>query len=119
MKLQPAPLTTSIIQNYPTNKPWEMFFRNVSTNLEESTRIFETSGVYGNYNGNILTLSFSGIVSQSFPIKIKESSITQKIPYYYFNTIWNIDVIEIQKGVKEIVIPSGNIMLNCSIMVNS
>ena len=60
MRLQTAPLTTSIVDSKKLNKPWEVYFRNSSKNLEDSTKVIEKNNVKYVINGCILQIVYDG-----------------------------------------------------------
>lgn len=118
MKITPAPITTKITKDEFISQTWQNWFVPVSKNLEDSTKILTTSGVNIHYFGNVGTIIYSGI-STSFDIPIKESSINQNIPYYFFDTVWNIGFIQLVKGTKILTIPNGEIAINSNFFVIS
>lgn len=88
MRLDPAPLTTKITDQYLT-LPWQTWFRNVSKNLEDSTKTIEISGAYINVNGNLLTLIYSGpSITINLPYKVSQNQIC---------IFWNSDTMEFEK----------------------
>lgn len=78
MKLQPAPLTTLLTEENKLTKPWEFWFRNVSTNLVDSCKIYQVSAtsqlgspdISYNISGNLLCINYvaSGSSSATFAL---------------------------------------------------
>ena len=111
MKLQPASLTTQItLENRLTN-PWEIWFRNVSTNLVDSCKtqslsaISQTGSPSISYNisGNLLCINYvaSGSSSASFALPY-----IPKIPGIIFvKSSSGISYVEFDSGQSVIEIP--------------
>lgn len=111
MKLQPAPLTTQItLENRLTN-PWEVWFRNVSTNLVDSCKTQSISAIsmigspsiFYNISGNQLCINYvaSGSSSASFALPY-----IPNIPGIIFvKSSSGISFVEFGSGQKIIEIP--------------
>lgn len=111
MKLQPAPLTTPLTQEDRLTKPWEYWFRNVSTNLVDSCKTQSISAlsqigspsIFYNITGNQLCINYvaSGSSSASFALPY-----IPNIPGIIFvKSSSGISFVEFSSGQKIIEIP--------------
>lgn len=112
MRIDPAPLTTKITDQSLT-LPWQTWFRNVSKNLEDSTKITSTSGAYINVNGNLLTLIYTGPSSTiNLPYKIAQNQMC-----IFWNSDTNqLEKINLVKDSNEIIFTS-NVEVNVQILI--
>lgn len=112
MRIDPAPLTTKITDKSLT-LPWQTWFRNISKNLEDSTKIISTSGAYINVNGNLLTLIYTGSSSTiNLPYKVAQNQMC---------IIWNSDTNQMEKlnlvKDQDTIIFTSNVEVNVQIVI--
>jgi hypothetical protein len=116
MKLQPAPIG-KITKDDLLTTPWQIWFRNVSTNLTNSCRIFEMTNYSYSINGNILTVHYIGFGNESLslPYQLAEDSFVQA--YRKDGNNWNLFLIDLEKGTSSIVIPNGEIRIKDFVII--
>jgi hypothetical protein len=111
MKLQPAPLTTNITNDNRLTTPWEIWFRNISQNLTDSTKYNSNDNIDWTLNGNILFVNYSGIGGLTFNLP-KPSAINQILSYHYLldTGAYYCTFLDILKDDSKIIIPEKNMI---------
>jgi len=119
MRLQPAPLQTSITFSDKLTQPWSVWFRNLSKNMEQACTNTSENGVIFNINNNTLLIQYVGNSTESFNISLPILPSYDTFIQYYKEVggIWSTFIIDIPRNSTEILIPAGNIRLNGCIIV--
>jgi hypothetical protein len=118
MKLQPAPLTTPIVDKTLLNSTWQTWMRNLSTNLVDSCTV--KTGTSGNFvvNGSVITLKYIGI---GFDLELPyKSSIDQIISFFQEVSpeVFEISYLTLLKDSQVISFPKVSIKVSENILVN-
>ena len=119
MKLETAPFSHKITKNDGLTIPWQTWFRNLSKNLTDSCRIYESDNYAYSINNNILTILYDGLGNESLslPFALAYGSFLQYLLYNTTTLNWDLKIIELEKGIQSISIPSGKIKIKDSLLI--
>lgn len=119
MRLQPAPLQTSITVSDKLTQPWSVWFRNLSKNMEQACTNTSENGVIFNINNNTLFIQYVGNNSESFNVSLPILPAYDTFLEYYKKDgdIWSNYILDIPKESTSISIPAGNIRIKDCILV--
>lgn len=118
MRIQPAPLTTKLLDKENMTTPWLTWFRNVSKNLEDSCVIYSSNGFAYNLQGNLMTINYVGTGGDfELPYSV---SVDSFLTYYMQNElgIWISYLMDIPKGTQKLSIPQGNVRIKDFLLVD-
>lgn len=102
MRLQPAPLTTKLVEGSNLTSTWTYWFRNLSKNLVDSCTV-QRPNASVNYvvNGATLHLIASGTGSINIQLPY-DIACDQMLQLFVFDTEWKSAFIDVTAGSKKI-----------------
>lgn len=114
MRIQPAPLTTKMLEKDYMSLPWQTWFRNVSKNLEDTCIIYTKDNLSYNLQGNLMLINYVGIGQDiDIPYTVSVDSFIT-----YYTQTGESYLIDIPKGTQKISIPNVYVRIKDFILVD-